>query len=82
LENGDYLRLSNAGISYDLGSLYDFKNINIYVTGQNLLLFTKYKGFDPEVNTDKSVNGIPSFGIDYGSYPSARTIMIGIITNF
>jgi len=82
LENGDYLRLSNASLIYDLGSLSGFKNISISITGQNLLLFTKYKGFDPEVNTDKSVNGVPSFGIDYGAYPSARTIMIGINTNF
>lgn len=82
LEKGDYLRLSNVGLNYNLGSFAYFKNISIYVTGQNLLLFTKYKGFDPEVNTDKSVDGVPSFGIDYGSYPSARTIMIGINTNF
>jgi TonB-dependent starch-binding outer membrane protein SusC len=82
LEKGNYLRLSNVNLNYNLGSFSYFKNFSISVTGQNLLLFTKYKGFDPEVNTDKSVNGVPSFGIDYGSYPSARTIMMGIITNF
>jgi len=41
-------------------------------------VISKYKGFDPEVNIDKSIGGIPSLGIDYIGYPTARTISIGV----
>ena len=52
--------------------------MNISLTGQNLLVFTKYRGFDPEVNTDGGTGGIPSLGIEYIPYPSARTILLGV----
>lgn len=79
LEKGDYIKLANATISYGLGSIGTvFKNANISLTGQNLFVITKYTGFDPEVNTDKQVDGIPSLGIEYTPYPSARTILLGI----
>ena len=79
LEKGDYLKLTNATISYAIGNIgKNFKGANLYITGQNLLVFTGYSGFDPEVNTDKNVNGVPSVGIEYLPYPSARTITIGI----
>jgi glycyl-tRNA synthetase (class II) len=42
-----------------------FRNVNISLTGQNLFVITKFSGFDPEVNVDKQVDGIPSFGIEY-----------------
>ncbi len=82
LEDGDFLKLSSAGISYNIGSFHDLKNISVSITGNNLLLFTKYKGNDPEVNTNKSVGGVPSFGIDNAGFPSARTIMMGINVSF
>lgn len=79
VEKGDFLRLTNATISYNIGEIAKFiKQANIYVTGQNLFLITKYRGFDPEVNVDRSVNSVPSLGIDYAQYPSARTFIIGL----
>jgi len=79
LEKGDYVKLANATISYSIGSLGSFfKNANVSLTGQNLFVITNYSGFDPEVNTDKQVDGIPSLGIEYTPYPSARTILLGI----
>ena len=79
LEKGDYLKLTNATLSYAVGNVgKTFKGLNIYVTGQNLLVFTKYTGFDPEVNVDKNVNGVPSVGIEYIPYPSARTVTLGL----
>lgn len=79
LEKGDYLKLANATISYAVGNIgKTFRGVNVYVTGQNLLVITKYSGFDPEVNTDKGVNGVPSVGIEYIPYPSARTITFGV----
>ncbi|MGN7719765.1 SusC/RagA family TonB-linked outer membrane protein [Chitinophaga sp. 22620] len=79
LEKGDFVKLTNATISYSLGNIGKvFKNVNISLTGQNLLVFTNYSGFDPEVNTDKSINGVNSFGIEYSPYPTARNIILGV----
>ncbi len=78
LENGDYVKLTNASLSYDIGKIGStFKNARIYVSGQNLLVFTNYSGFDPEVNTVNVQDGLPSAGIEYIPYPSARTILLG-----
>lgn len=79
IENGDYLKMGNATLSYNAGNLVKvFKNTRFSITGQNLFTITKYTGFDPEINIDKSVNTVPSLGIDYQAYPRARTILIGI----
>ena len=60
LENGNYLKLTNATLSYALGKIGNtFSGVNIYVTGQNLFVITKFNGFDPEVNVNKSQNGVP-----------------------
>ncbi|MBM3444851.1 MAG: SusC/RagA family TonB-linked outer membrane protein [Bacteroidetes bacterium] len=79
LESGNYLKLANATVSYNVGNLgKTFRNVNISMTGQNLFVVTKFSGFDPEVNVDKQVDGIPSFGIEYIPYPTARTILLGV----
>ena len=79
IQNGDYLKMANLTISYNLGDLARaFKATNFYITAQNLFVITKYEGFDPEVNVDRSINGVPSFGIDNVRYPSSRTIIFGI----
>jgi TonB-linked SusC/RagA family outer membrane protein len=83
LEKGDYLKAANTTLSYKFGSIgKEISGITLYVTAQNLFLLTKYNGFDPEVNTDKQVNGIPSVGIDYIGYPSARTFLFGVNVSF
>lgn len=76
LEDGDYLRLSNVTIGYNVpvaGLFRGVRNMRIGVTGQNLFVITGYSGYDPEVNTDKSINGVPSLGIDYTAFPRPRT---------
>ncbi|WP_276501247.1 SusC/RagA family TonB-linked outer membrane protein [Terrimonas pollutisoli] len=79
IEKGSYLKMSNLTISYDAGDLAKtFKRTNVYITAQNLFLITKYSGFDPEVNIDRKINGIPSFGIDFARYPSSRSFILGI----
>lgn len=78
LEKGNFLKLSNATISYNIGKVGVFRNMNISLTGQNLFVITNFTGFDPEVNVDKNVNGIPSLGIEYIPYPTARTILLGV----
>jgi len=54
----------------------------VSLTGQNLLLLTDYSGFDPEINTVNLRNGVPSAGIEYIPYPSARTILLGVNLSF
>ena len=79
LEKGNYLKMANATISYRLGNFAKvIRGATISLTGQNLFVITKFTGFDPEVNVDKNVNGVPSLGIEYIPYPTARTIIFGI----
>ena len=83
LEKGDFVRLANASIGYnfDVKSKW-IKTLNASLSGQNLALFTKYSGLDPEVDVDKSIRGVPSRGFDYTAYPKARTITIGLNIGF
>jgi TonB-dependent starch-binding outer membrane protein SusC len=79
LEKGDYMKLANASVSYRFGDIAKiFKGAVISLTAQNLFIITNFTGFDPEVNVDKNVNGVPSLGIEYIPYPTARTILLGI----
>jgi iron complex outermembrane receptor protein len=84
LEKSDFLRLSNLR----LGNTFTFKQIpwmqslNIYVSAQNLFTITKYSGYDPMVNTEKNANGNQSLGVDYATYPSAKTFLLGATIKF
>ena len=79
LENGNFVKLRNASLSYNFGNTGKYvKNFRVFVTGSNLLVITKFSGFDPEVNSDKSANNIPSRSIEYLPYPTPRTISIGL----
>jgi iron complex outermembrane receptor protein len=83
LEKGDFIRISNASIGYSFnmkGSV--IKTLTISAIGQNLALFTKYSGLDPEVNMDENINGIPSRGFDYTGYPKARTYTLSVNVGF
>lgn len=79
LESGNYWKLRNATIRYDVGNVGPyFKNISFYVSGTNLFVLTKFSSGDPEVNIDKTVNGYPSRSIDYLPYPTSRTLTLGV----
>ncbi|MEY4012470.1 MAG: hypothetical protein RIT22_1594, partial [Bacteroidota bacterium] len=86
LEKGDFLRMGNLTLGYTFtGTSLEklkIKSARFFVNGQNLLLFTNYSGFDPEVNTDKSLNGVPSAGIDYLSYPRSKAFALGLNVTF
>ncbi len=87
LEDGSFLRLQNATLGYTLDpSNVGFgdwvSNIRITVTGQNLFVITDYSGFDPEVNTGNESNGTQTFGIDRFTYPSPRTLLLGLNVSF
>jgi hypothetical protein len=87
LENGSYLRFKTITLSYNFNpkllSGLGLSSANIYVSGNNLLTITKYKGFDPEVNSygspnNSSDNRNVSLGIDNGAYPQTKMILFGI----
>jgi len=87
LEKGEFLRLNNATLGYNLnpkvlGIGEHIRNIRFTVTAQNLFVITKYSGFDPEINTGVSQGGIQSFGIDYATYPKARSFAFGVNVAF
>jgi TonB-dependent starch-binding outer membrane protein SusC len=93
LEDGSYLRIKNLSIGYSLpASLLEFTNgtikrFRIYVSSQNLLTVTKYKGYDPEVG-NRNINNFGDNnrflvnGIDYGQFPQPRTILGGVQIGF
>jgi len=82
IEDGSYLRLKNVTLGYTVPKTSlksflkgSFSSIRIYAASQNLYTFTKYKGWDPEIGFN---NGSLTSGIDYGQYPSARSISLGL----
>jgi TonB-dependent starch-binding outer membrane protein SusC len=80
VQDADYLRLRNISLSYNIPtSKVGVKWIDaakIYISGQNLLTFTKYHGYDPEVSQTGSNSLVK--GLDRGSYPANKTITLGI----
>jgi TonB-linked SusC/RagA family outer membrane protein len=82
MEKGDYFRLRNVRLDYNfnMGTSKAVKGLNVYVSGQNLLTFTDYSGFDPEVNT---FNGNDRRqGVDLGAYPTSKTYTLGFVATF
>jgi TonB-linked SusC/RagA family outer membrane protein len=82
LHAGNYLRIANISIGYDIAKLVKLKNINrarIYLQGQNLFTFTKYNGMDPEIGygTEGWVSGV-----DLGYYPRPSILMAGVNLSF
>ncbi len=84
VEDGSYLRMKQITLSYRLFGerlkKAGFSNATVYATGQNLLTLTKYSGFDPEVNAFG--RSATELGIDYGTYPQMRTVIVGFNLGF
>jgi TonB-linked SusC/RagA family outer membrane protein len=87
LKDAAHLRLNNLSLGYTLNTTKIginrwIQTARVSVTGQNLFLWTKYNGYDPEVNNDRQIRGITSYGVDYLSYPKAKTVIFGINLGF
>jgi TonB-linked SusC/RagA family outer membrane protein len=84
LEKSDFLRLNNIRFGYTFSSakVAWLKSFNIYVSAQNLMTITGYSGYDPLVNTTKTSGGNQSLGIDYTTYPAAKTFLLGATIKF
>ena len=88
LEDGSYVRLKNLQLGFTIPKktleVIGVSRVRLYVSGTNLLTFTKYSGLDPEmtVSDNSKTEGDPAAGVDWGTYPSAMTIMFGMNINF
>ncbi|SNR78090.1 TonB-linked outer membrane protein, SusC/RagA family [Lutibacter agarilyticus] len=82
IEDGSFLRMSNITLMFNVPveDIKTFKEVSIFISGQNLLTFTKYSGYDPEV-TDFSWTG-NIVGVDFGGFPNAKQITLGLNLNF
>lgn len=81
VHDASFIRLRNITLGYTLPkqvtNYMKIKNLRFYVSAENLLTFTKYKGYDPEIG-----GGVFSNGIDHGIYPQARTVLGGVNITF
>jgi TonB-dependent starch-binding outer membrane protein SusC len=77
MEDGSFFRLRNIRLDYafNVQKSKVVKKLVVYLSGQNLITFTDYSGFDPEVNTFSGNDRRQ--GVDLASYPSSRTINFG-----
>lgn len=94
IEDGSYMRLKTLTLGYTLPSnvlkRVRIENVRIYLTGTNLLTFTKYSGLDPEVNThtlgsNRQMGGLsvfPTPNMDFGAYPRAKAFTLGASISF
>ena len=90
LEDGSFLRLKNIAIGYSIPqrALDRFgngviSNFRIYFSGQNLLTFTDYSGYDPEIGIgfNQGVE-VANQGVDYGIIPQPKTVLVGLQLKF
>lgn len=87
VKDGSYLRLKEVRLAYnfpvDWISRLGVKSLTLSVTAYNLLTFTKYDGFDPEVGKVVGSEGNNlSMGVDHGNYPQARSFTFGLQLGF
>lgn len=82
VEDGSYIKFKNINLSYnfseDLISSFGLQSLKAYLTATNLITWTHYTGFDPDVN---SYSGLRA-GLDNGSYPQSRTVIFGLNFGF
>ncbi|MDH4460696.1 MAG: TonB-dependent receptor [Flectobacillus sp.] len=87
IEKGSFMRVKNISLGYNVPAsiLKTFAGgtltkVRVYVSAQNLLTFTNYSGYDPEIGSRDNAQLV--YGIDNGQYPQARTLMAGLQLGF
>ncbi|HEV7347811.1 TonB-dependent receptor [Telluribacter sp.] len=86
--DGSYVRLKNLAVGYNLPASVTRKlgmtKLRVYASAQNILTLTQYEGYDPEVNyaSEGATNSNRNLGLDYGSYPNAKSYTIGLNIGF
>lgn len=84
VEDGSYLKIKNITLSYDFSGPWLREKLNIsriqpYITLNNMITFTNYSGYDPEMSQYTSAT---SMGIDWGTYPNVKTVTFGVNVDF
>lgn len=83
VEDGSYLKLSNITLGYTfpkkIVNKIGLSKLRLYATGNNLLTWTKYTGYDPEVST---MSNAMTPGVDFGAYPRSRSFVFGVNVAF
>ncbi len=84
VEDGSYLKIKNITLSYDFSGPWLREKLNIsriqpYITLDNMITFTNYSGYDPEMSQYTSAT---SMGIDWGTYPNVKTVTFGVNVDF
>ena len=88
LEDGSYTRLKNLQVGYTIPNAalerYGFAAVRIYFSGTNLFTLTKYSGLDPEMTTSNNAKdqGDAALGMDWGTYPAAKSYNVGFNITF
>ena len=88
VEDGSYMRIKNIQLTYTFPttilSKIKLSSAQIYIQGQNLFTFTKYKGLDPDINLRNSGNDNQDIhmGIDEGAFPVAKSYNVGLRLGF
>ena len=88
LEDGSYLRLKTLTLGYNFPASFNdrlkISNARIYFSSNNLLTFTSYKGYDPEVShfTSEGLGGNVATGYDFGTFPQPKTFVMGVNLSF
>jgi TonB-linked SusC/RagA family outer membrane protein len=86
--DGSYVRLKNIALGYNfpraVAEKISVSKLRVYVSAQNILTFSDYRGFDPEVNYSSSgaTNSNRNLGLDYASYPNAKSFTVGMNISF
>lgn len=85
VEDGSFIRLQTVRLGYNLPSTVTsalkIKSAKVYVAGNNLALFTKYSGYDPEISSNQASAPFVQ-GFDYGGFPRATTYLMGLNIHF
>ncbi|MFH0757109.1 MAG: SusC/RagA family protein, partial [Bacteroidota bacterium] len=86
--DGSFLRVKNFSLGYNLPKSMirpiGLENVRIYISGQNILTWTKFRGYDPEVNynSEGTSSGNLNLGFDFASYPNAKSYTLGLKLTF
>ena len=87
VEDGSYVKLRNISLGYNLPEstlekTHFVRTLRVYISGQDLLTFTNYSGYDPEISNTNGFSESVTQSIDYGAYPTAKTVTLGVNITF
>ena len=85
IDDGSFVKLREVSLGYDFGKISNiFSNLSVSLSGRNLISWDDYKGYDPEVNyrSESATDSNRNLGLDYGSYPNAKSYTVGLNIGF